>query len=70
MGNNSNSNQRRSIYKGSEKILTLSDINKLSLSVCKIKINNIIQGTGFLIDSDKIGKGIMTCHHVINFQSL
>ena len=70
MGNNSSSNQWRSIYKGSEKILTLSDINKLSLSVCKIKINNIIQGTGFLIDSDEIVKGLMTCDHVINFQSL
>ena len=75
MGNNSNSNSnqiKEEVYtgQGGEKILTLSDINKLSLSVCKIKINNIIQRTGFLIDSDEIVKGLMICYHVINFQCL
>ena len=70
MGNNSNSNQiKEEVYtgQGGEKILTLSDIN---ISIYKININNIIQGTVFLIDSNKIGKGLMICYHVINFQAL
>lgn len=72
MGNNSNSNSnqiKEEVYtgQGGEKILTLSDI---IISIYKININNIIQGTVFLIDSNKIGKGLMICYHVINFQAL
>ena len=73
IGNNSNSNQiKEKVYTGKEskKILTLSDINKLSLSVCKIKINIKIQGTIFLIDYVEIGKYLLKYYHVIKFQTL
>ena len=58
---------------GGEKIITLSDINKLSLSTCKITItieNKISKGTGFLIDLEDIGKGLMTCYHVLDINAL
>ena len=58
---------------GGGKILTLSDINRLSYSTCKIKItreNITSQGTGFLIDLEDIGKGLMTCYHVLDVNVL
>ena len=55
---------------GGNQILTLSKINKLSLSTCKIKIESVGSGTGFLIDLEDIGKGLITCYHVLDIETL
>lgn len=70
---NSNSNIiKNEIYteQDGNQILTLSKINKLSLSTCKIKIESVGSGTGFLIDSENIGKGLITCYHVLDIETL
>ena len=69
----SNSNiNKNEVYteQGGNQILTLSTINKLSLSTCKIKIESVGSGTGFLIDLENIGNGLITCYHVLDIESI